>query len=169
MLSQERIPGSSGLYIQYMPLTDSHRQKNDQFPMAHGLSFLCMSKTIWGPKTNGKLWGWSWWDTHTHDREVAMGAETAWHTHPALLMPQCPCANRCSTSLQPPSLCQGFIPFTKINSQHFPHSDLATQDSSSTNSNKMCPLVSEVCLSFKLWKWEAAAADGCINITVHRA
>lgn len=110
--------------------------------------------------------------THTHDRALpvmAMGAETAWHTHLALLMPQYPCGNTSSTPVQPPSLYQGFIPFTKNHSQRFPYSDLAVQDNSSTKGNKMCPLVSEVCLPFKLWKWEAATADGCINITVHRA
>lgn len=108
--------------------------------------------------------------THTHTKQgISMGAETAWHPHLALLMPQCPCADRCSTPVQPPSLYQGFIPFTKNHSQHFPHFDLAVQENSSTNGNKMCPLVSGVCLPFKPWKWEAAAADGCINITVHRA
>lgn len=106
-------------------------------------------------------------ETHTCDRKVAIRAETAWHTH---LVPQCPRANRCSTPVQPPSLYQGFIPpFTKNHSQRFPSSDLAVQENGSNKGNKMCPLVSEVCLPFKLWKWEAAAADGCINITVHRA
>lgn len=44
---------------------DSHRQKNDQFFTAHGISFLCMARTMPGFKTNAKLWGWGWWDTHT--------------------------------------------------------------------------------------------------------
>lgn len=104
--------------------------------------------------------------THTHKEGKHPGTPTL---HPALLMPQCPCANRCPTPVQLPSLCKGFIPFTKNHSQHFPYSDLAVQENGSANGNKMCPLVSGVCLPFKLWKWEAAAADGCINITVHRA